>query len=95
VNGVTANGESCELRFDTHQALAGTPHHTARPARLQRRSCRARAALRQSGIDVADEICAQVTLPAILCFVLHGGLEPQTIAYLRETMVIHDPQTRN
>ncbi|MGH1571388.1 phage protein [Methylobacterium sp. P31] len=27
VNGVTVDGESFKIRFDTHQALAGTPHH--------------------------------------------------------------------
>jgi hypothetical protein len=27
VNGVTVDGESFRIRFDTHQALAGTPHH--------------------------------------------------------------------
>ncbi|MGH1571389.1 hypothetical protein ACRAWG_12670 [Methylobacterium sp. P31] len=55
----------------------------------------AQAALKQAGIDVGDEICAQVTLSVILGFVLQGGLDPETIAYLRKTIVIHDPQVRN
>jgi hypothetical protein len=35
----------------------------------------AQAALRQAGIDIGDEICAQVMLAVILGFVLRGGLD--------------------